>query len=125
MGSEKTTWRVTITSLSGEPLFALLVEREPVSEPAAAPSSPGAPAPAPGRPVLPPRGGDNEPKMTEPQKRYLFRLLALQGVEGDAAEDHLKEYFQVKSLKEISKAAASELINQMVKDQKEVGDGRA
>lgn len=60
--------------------------------------------------------------MTEPQRRYLFRLLALKGVEGKAAEDQLKEHFKVKALKDIPKAAASQLIDQMVRDAKEGAD---
>ena len=31
--------------------------------------------------------------MTDPQKRYLFRLLGAQGVQGKDAEAHLKQYF--------------------------------
>ena len=60
-------------------------------------------------------GTDGE-KMTDPQKRYLFRLLAAQGVEGKKAEEHLRDYFQVSRLTDIPKAAASEYIDQLVKD---------
>ena len=63
--------------------------------------------------------------MTEPQKRYLFRLLAQQGVDGRNAEVHLKQAFQVTALRDVSKAAASQLIEQMVADQKEVRHGDA
>ena len=62
--------------------------------------------------------------MTEPQKRYLFRLLAQQGMDGKAAEAHLKETLQVTALREVSKAAASQLIEQMVATQKENGHAR-
>jgi hypothetical protein len=58
-------------------------------------------------------------EMTEPQRRYLFRLLAAQGVEGKAAEDHLKDYFRVRQLKEVTRQAASQYIDQLVKDQKD------
>ncbi len=60
-------------------------------------------------------GSDGE-RMSDPQKRYLFRLLAAQGVEGKKAEEHLKDYFQVSRLGDIPKAAASEYIDQLVKD---------
>ena len=40
----------------------------------------------------------------------VFRLLAEQGVEGKKAEEHLKEYFKVKALRDVSKSAASQLI---------------
>ena len=63
--------------------------------------------------------------MTEPQKRYLFRLLAQQGIDGKAAEGHLKEIFQVTTLREVSKMVASQLIEQMVATQKENGHARA
>ena len=55
-------------------------------------------------------------RMTDPQKRYLFRLLAAQGVEGKKAEEHLRDYFQVSRLADIPKPAASEYIDQLVKD---------
>lgn len=80
-------------------------------------------APAPVRQNGPASGSNNEPKMTEPQKRYLFRLLAQQGVEGRKAEAHLKEHFGVQNLRDVTKAGASELIEQMIADQKETQGG--
>ena len=62
--------------------------------------------------------------MTEPQKRYLFRLLAQQGIDGKAAEGHLKETFQVATLREVSKTTASQLIEQLIASQKENGHAR-
>ena len=47
----------------------------------------------------PPSNGD---PMTAPQKRYLFRLLADQGMEGDSAYQYLKDHFQVSALSEIT-----------------------
>ena len=41
---------------------------------------------------------ENGDLMTSAQKRLLFRLMAQQGVEGDAAHDKLKELFRVKNL---------------------------
>lgn len=58
-------------------------------------------------------------RMTEPQKRYLFRLLGAQKIEGKAAEEHLKRYFQVVRLTDIPKESASAYIDQLVKDQKD------
>jgi len=63
--------------------------------------------------------------MTEPQKRYLFRLLAQQGIEATAVEGHLKEVFQVATLREVSKTAASQLIEGLITTQKEVGHAHA
>ncbi len=62
---------------------------------------------------------DNGERMTDPQKRYLFRLLGAQGTEGKKAEEHLKSYFRVTRLADIPKQAASEYIDALVKDQKD------
>jgi len=50
------------------------------------------------------RPSDSGPKtdeslMTNAQKRFLFRILAEQGMEGEKAHKHLKGLFQVNSLK--------------------------
>jgi len=63
------------------------------------------------------------PRMTENQKRFMFRLLAAQKVEGKEAEEHLKKYFQVANLSDIPKDAASRYIDELVADQKK-GDGK-
>lgn len=63
-----------------------------------------------------------ELKMTDPQRRYLFRLLAQQGVEGKAAEEHLKEHFTVASLADIPRSEASQYIQQLVAQTKEAGN---
>lgn len=108
------TW--TIKSIvSGEVVAQFIVEADAVrDEPKAAP------------PYTPPDQPNNKPngpeQMTEPQRRYLFRLLAAQKITGKDAERHLKEYFRVAALANISKAAASEYINQLVKDK---ADGAA
>jgi hypothetical protein len=65
------------------------------------------------------RSADDGERMTDPQKRYLFRLLGAQGVEGKKAEEHLKTYFKVSRLSDIPKQAASTYIDQLVKDQKD------
>jgi hypothetical protein len=72
-----------------------------------------------------PKGKADTELMTEPQRRYLFRLLAAQGVEGQAAERHLREYFRVRELKEVTRQVASQYIDQLVRDQKESGGGKA
>ena len=61
---------------------------------------------------------NDEPKMTDAQKRYLFRILADQGTEGDNAHDKLKELFQVESLKEVSKIEASRMIERLLAENK-------
>jgi hypothetical protein len=58
--------------------------------------------------------GGNGDLMTDSQKRYLFRLLAKEGIEGEAAYAHLKKEFRVESLKDVTKSEASRAIDQMV-----------
>lgn len=106
MRSEK--WTIK-SPLSGEVLAEFIVEANPV--PVAEEIPPAASHEA--------KNGPQGEKMTEPQRRYLFRLLAAQKVEGKAAEKHLKDYFKVPSLGEISRQAASQYIDQLVKDQKD------
>jgi len=65
---------------------------------------------------------DNEP-MTEAQRRYLFRLLAGKGYKGEAAENHLYEEFQVRSLQYVSRGQASKLIDQLVQTSAPQGGG--
>ena len=57
--------------------------------------------------------GPTEP-MTEGQRRYLFRIMAGQGFHKDAAEDRLKEIFEVSALSEITKTAAMQMIDQLL-----------
>lgn len=99
----------TLRTFKGDPILTLIVEAEPLQE-----ESPKAPPQQ--------QRTDGNEKMTEPQRRYLFRLLAAQGVEGKAAEEHLKDHFKVKALRDVSKEAASQLIDQMVKDKAEASD---
>jgi hypothetical protein len=56
----------------------------------------------------------NESPMTDAQKRYLFRILAEQGLEGDKAHDHLKQLFGVDSLQEVGKLEASRMIESLL-----------
>jgi hypothetical protein len=62
---------------------------------------------------------DTGERMTGPQRNYLFRLLAGQGLSSKDAEAHLKQYFEVDKLSDISKARASTYIDQLAKDQKD------
>jgi hypothetical protein len=52
--------------------------------------------------------------MTDAQKRYLFRILAEQGYEGDKAHQHLKNLFGVDNLQEVSKQEASRMIESLL-----------
>ena len=66
---------------------------------------------------------DSGPAMTDAQKRYLFRILADQGIEGDKAYARLKEIFQVETLKEVSKLEASRGIERLLEEGAKGGDG--
>jgi len=70
------------------------------------------PRPVPPRPQPPATGATS--LMSEAQRRYLFRLLAGQGVQGDAALEYLTGHFGVEDLAEVSKAAATALIDELV-----------
>ena len=52
--------------------------------------------------------------MTSAQKRYLFRLLAEKGIEGDEAYRHLRQTFGVNNLKDVGKYEASQAIDRML-----------
>ncbi|MCA9734273.1 MAG: hypothetical protein H6696_14165 [Deferribacteres bacterium] len=58
----------------------------------------------------------SEDAMTTPQRRYLFRLLAEQGLSNGKIEDYLLNYFQVTSMKSISKQDASHLIENLLNE---------
>jgi hypothetical protein len=57
--------------------------------------------------------------LSEAQRRYIFRLLANAGVEGEAAHDWVKHHCDVASLKEVTKAQASSAIEQLLAEAKE------
>ena len=104
------TFRVTLKYPDGTTMFMGTAVAEEILE-----------IPVKDRPA--PNGGppvDTDDPMTDPQRRYLFRLLAAQGVEGKKAEEHLKTYFHVANLAYISRTAASTYIDQLVKDRKDV-----
>jgi len=57
-----------------------------------------------------------QPVMTDAQKRYLFRILADQGYEGDRAHERLKGLFGVEDLQEVSKREASRMIERLLEE---------
>ncbi len=83
------------------------------SEPAR--SSPGngrtSPRPASGNGS----GNGNGALMTEAQRRYLFRILAGQGIDNEAAHDYLKGHFGVPALAQVTKAQATAAIDELLK----------
>jgi hypothetical protein len=65
-------------------------------------------------PSRPPRSGNGTEPMTEAQRRYLFRILAGQGYQREAAEERLKDIFEVSALTEITKVAATKMIDELL-----------
>jgi hypothetical protein len=57
--------------------------------------------------------GSPEP-MSEAQRRYLFRLMSGQGYQREAAEERLKDIFEVSALTEITKVAATKMIDELL-----------
>jgi hypothetical protein len=62
----------------------------------------------------PPRSSNGNEPMSEAQRRYLFRILAGQGYQREAAEERLKDLFEVAALTEISKVAATKMIDRLL-----------
>jgi hypothetical protein len=61
-----------------------------------------------------PTKGNGQEFMTEAQRRYLFRLMAGQGFQREAAEEQLRDLFEVGSLTEVTKAAATAMIDRLL-----------
>jgi hypothetical protein len=61
-------------------------------------------------------GSGNGELMTYPQKRYLFRILAQQGIEGNKVQEHLLKLFQADSMKDVTKQEASRMIERLLKE---------
>ena len=102
------SYRITLKYPDGTPMFMGTVHAEEIVE-----------TPRPERPSPNGAQSDGGERMTDPQKRFLFRLLGAQGVEGKKAEEHLKTYFEVSRLSDVSRAAASQYIDHLVKDRKD------
>jgi hypothetical protein len=58
--------------------------------------------------------GNGNDAMSEAQRRYLFRIPAGQGYQREAAEEHLKDIFGVSALTEITKVAATKMIDELL-----------
>ena len=100
------TYRVTLKYPDGATMFVGTVLAEEIVQ-------------IPPKHNSPSTEGQTDERMTEPQKRYLFRLLAAQGVDGKKAEEHLKSHFRVSRLSDVTRAAASSYIDQLVKDRQD------
>lgn len=61
--------------------------------------------------------------MSEGQRRYLFRILASRGFEGETAHEHLKQLLGVESLAVASKSAAASLIDRLLQGEEVLPNG--
>ncbi len=110
----KTTRYLDICTIDGKVLFSFcLTEREEKEQPTL-PDAKEVPAQDAKQRI----NGDTGEKMTIPQKRKLFRLLAIGGLTGTDAEAELKKRFQATDLDDVSKAEASQMIDKMLKEEK-------
>ena len=117
MAKEKDCRVLEVRTGSGELLFSLrLMEKEEAhSEPSKPEEKPAKEKGGDGKKDQgkrdegrkEPGPGNNEAMMTDAQKRYLFRILAEQGFEGEKAHEELKKALGVDSLKKVSKFEAS------------------
>lgn len=107
---------VNVGVVSFEELDGVSLDRDS-SPGSGAPSAPQK-RPTTRRSSTPPRAAQTanaqDGPMSEAQRRYLFRLLAAQGHQGPAAEDHLRERLGVEQLKQASRADASALIDELL-----------
>ncbi len=123
MSKEKACRVLEIRTGSGELLFSLCLSEK------------GMVSPEPPKPEEKPakeKGGDgrkdegkkesgsssNDAMMTDAQKRYLFRILAEDGFEGEDAHEDLKKAFGVDSLKKVTKLEASREIERRLEQQR-------
>jgi hypothetical protein len=79
---------------------------------------PGNGAAGPPKVTSPPTNGAGtyQPPMTENQRRYLFRILAGWGYQGEEAEEFLKDHLGVASVKHLTKIEATKLLDRMLQD---------
>jgi hypothetical protein len=64
-------------------------------------------------------GGSQSEKMTDAQRRFIFRLLAERGIEGEQANQHLLELSGGSSAGDISRVKASEIIERLLQSPKQ------
>jgi len=118
---EKKVTCLEVLSSSAELLFTvLLYEKDGVKNESTAPPKDNGQHKSTGH-----RNGDGQDKprstdamMSDAQKRYMFRLLAEQGFEGDQAYAHLKKDFRIGSLSEVTKQEASNIIESLLANAK-------
>ena len=122
---------VNVGVVSFEELDGVSLDRDSSPGPGAAPPrSPrhaknGSPPARPrsSGPSRSPRSGNGNEPMSEAQRRYLFRIMAGQGLHKEGAEEHLKDLFQVDALTSVTKVAAIKLIDELLQSAAPAGTG--
>ena len=105
---------IDVRSADGKLMLSLHLYHEEISAGAAANAAGGQ---QPQTEAQRPHGANSQKDstaMTEAQKRYLFRILAERGFEGDNALRRLKDRFGVENLTDVSKREASTMIEQLL-----------
>ncbi len=123
---------VNVGVVSFEELDGVSLERDSSPGPGAPPprsprhAKTGSPPARPrsNGPSRPPRSGNGSEPMSEAQRRYLFRILAGQGYQREAAEERLKDIFEVSALTEITKVAAVKMIDELLQSAAPGNGGR-
>jgi hypothetical protein len=111
-----TTKRFDVRSPEGTLMFSVhLVDESPPTSNGQPPSAQSNQSPA-GEPPKRSDGQKDSGAMTHAQERYLFRILADRGVEGDAAHEELIDLFGVQSLATVSKEEASSMIKRLLQE---------
>jgi hypothetical protein len=123
MSKEKACRVLEIRTGSGQLLFSVrLIEKEEAyPEPSKPEEKPAKEKGGDGRKdegKKEPSPGGNEAMMTDAQKRYLFRILAQEGMEEEKAHEELKKAFGVDSLKKVTKLEASREIERRLEELK-------
>lgn len=75
-------------------------------------------SPAPAQAAEPPSDQESLP-MTDNQRRYIFRLLAQDGVKSEDMGPYLKQLLGIESLKELTRKQASAIIGYLTDESKE------
>ncbi len=123
---KKTIKLVEVQTPKGEGVFQFRIVESVITEEEA---SPPKPQPAPGGNGAKPQDGEGKSQsvqcdpMTDSQKRYLFRIMAVRGKEGEDAHEELKRLFQVKTLKDVTKFDASRMIEELLEKEKQGNGG--
>jgi len=130
---KKTIKLIEVQTPSGQPMFQFRISETILTEEEAAASSKEylAGRDNPKDPADGNKRGDGGGKkntgaadtMTDPQKKYLFRIMAVQGKEGDDAHEELKRLFQAKTLKDVTKLDASRMIEELLEKEKQGNGG--